>query len=90
MPKNKEWADNLNAEAQKQASDLVKHALAQPTVGKARKFMKDHEPDWDSSITGTIDGAIQALELAIWSQARHDLNRELDKVKLGGKKDASI
>lgn len=90
MARNKEWADSLHAEAQKQADELVKQALAQSTVGKARKLMKDNEPDWDASITGTIDGAIQALDLAIWSQARQDLNRELDKVKLGGTDDASV
>lgn len=90
MARNKEWADSLNAEAQKQADNLVKQALAQPTVGKARKLMKENESDWDTSITGTIDGAIQALDLAIWNQARQDLNRELDKVKLGGTDDASV
>lgn len=83
------YKEKLQAQALESAKLLTEHALAQPTVGKARKFMKDHEPDWDSSIAGTIDGAIQALELAIWNQARQDLNRELDKVKLGGK-DAGI
>ncbi|CDR72658.1 MAG: hypothetical protein ACTIBQ_01475 [Lactobacillus delbrueckii] len=82
--------EDLQTQALESAKLLTEHALSQPTVGKARKFMRDHEPDWDSSITGTIDGAIQALELAIWSQARQDLNRELDKVKLGGKDDASF
>ena len=44
--------EDLQTQALESAKLLTEHALSQPTVGKARKFMRDHEPDWDSSITG--------------------------------------